>query len=280
MTPNTAGRWGPVRLRLGLCAIVAALGGWPEAHAATRDVDPAMVVPLDRIAPGRRDDVAEVIREHTFRRKGSPDTFECDASVYLGLLNEPTITLALWKDLSPSPVRLAQIGPNQYQGTDGAGAVATWEFAHRSPELHVLYSELDYTGPRGNAKLHGRIVLVARATFLRGNNGSPYVRHDVEAFVKVDSKGWKAAARTVRPIIEKLLEDQVQEAGMFISLMGRLVETYPDWASKTALAKAEAPAEVRQSFANLVQKARKPNASPGRPVVASHTPPDAPTRRR
>ena len=186
-------------------------------------------VPLDQIGPEHREVVAEVIRDHTIHRKGTPDTFPCQSSIYLNLLDEPAITLALWQDLADSPVRLRQLGAGRYEGTDGNGASATWEFVLRTPTLHVLLSHLDYTSPRGNAHLQGRIVLIVRSGFFRESSGDPVVRHDVEAFVKVDSKGWKTLARTVRPVLEKVLEDQVQEAGLFVSLMGRLVETYPNW---------------------------------------------------
>src|SRR4051794_6014129 len=79
-----------------------------EARGATRRVEPAEVVPLDQIAPQHRETVAEIIRDHTFHRKGAPESFPCHSRIYLSLLNEPSLTLALWQDLSPSPVRLQE----------------------------------------------------------------------------------------------------------------------------------------------------------------------------
>ncbi len=154
-------------------------------------------------------------------RKGPAETFPCSSKMYLNLLNEPAITLALWQDLAESPVKLRRLETDRYQGTDGAGTTATWEYIYRSPKLHVLLSDLDYVSPRGAAKLTGRLVLIVRSGYYREVNGEPWIQHDIEAFVKVDSKGWKALAKTVRPLLEKVLEDQVQEAGWFVSLMGR-----------------------------------------------------------
>jgi hypothetical protein len=111
-------------------------------------------------------------------------------------------------------------------------------------------------------------------------NGEHWVQHDVEVFVKVDSKGWKAVARTVRPVIERLLEDQVREAGWFVSLMGRLVAAYPDWACGVALAQPAIPATTRQQFRDLVVQTRRPGAFSGRPVMADNSPPDPKTRTR
>ncbi len=109
-----------------------------QAGIGSRHVDPAQVVPLNQIAPDRREVVAEVIRDHTFHRQGEPDTFPCPSSLYLSLVNEPSLTLALWKDLSNAPVQLQKVGPNRYEGTDGSGATGTWEFVLRTPRLHVL----------------------------------------------------------------------------------------------------------------------------------------------
>jgi hypothetical protein len=250
----------------------------PDARAGLRHPDPAQVIPLDQVSARHRESVAEVIRDHSFHRQGKAETFPCNPRIYLALLNEPALTLALWQDLSPTPAKLHQVGPDRYQGTDGSGTTATWEFALRSPRLHVLLCDLDYLSPRGNARLQGRIVLIVRTGFFKEPNGDPWVRHDVEAYVKVDSKGWKAVAATLRPLIEKLLEDQVEEAGWFVSLMGRLVETYPNWASQTAMKQTHLRPEVRAEFRDLVAQTRRPGAFTGRPVLADNA--DATTKTR
>ncbi|WP_422925004.1 hypothetical protein [Singulisphaera sp. PoT] len=265
---------------LGLAVLCCGLFWEPNhlGYSATRTVDPAQVVPIDQIAPENRESVSEVIREHTFHRKGAPETFPCNPRVYLFLLNEPGITLSLWQDLSTSPVRLQQIAPNRYQGSDGAGASATWEFVYRSPKLNVLLCNLDYTSPRGAAHLQGRVVLVVHTGYFREASGEHWVQHDVEAYVKVDSKGWKAVARTVRPLIEKLLEDQVREAGWFVSLMGRLVAMYPNWACQVTGKQEAINLETRTRFRDVVIQTRKPGAFTGRPTMVENTDPNVKRR--
>jgi hypothetical protein len=269
---------------VGLGTFAAAVG----ATAATlgqfgaKPLAPELVVPLDQITLQYRESVSEVIRDATFHRQGAPETFPCNPKIYLSLLNEPSLTLALWQDLSTSPVRLRQIAPNRYQGTDGNGATATWEFVFRSPKLHVLLSDLEYISPRGNARLDARIVLIVHSGYYREVNGEQWVQHDVEAYVKVDSKGWKLVAKTFRPLLEKLLEEQVREAGYFVSLMGRLVAMYPNWACQVALKATEPNAETRQRFRDLVIQTRRPGAFTGRPTLAENntTAGAAPTQRR
>ncbi|GAC1450466.1 MAG: hypothetical protein NVSMB9_34930 [Isosphaeraceae bacterium] len=272
------------RNRMGLivaCLAIAAIlttPGQTGSAASARSNDPAMFVPLDRIAPVHRDGVSEVIRDHTVHCKGAPETFPCHPKVYLCLLNEPALTLALWQDLAESPVRLRQVGPDRYEGTDGAGASATWEFVYRSPKLHVLLCNLTYNSPRGSAHLDARIVLLVHSGYYREVNGEQWVQHDVEAFVKVDSRGWKAVARTIRPVIEKLLDDQVREAGWFVSLMGRLVAMYPNWACQVTASHLEIAQQTRSRFHDLVVQTRRSGAFTGRPSLAENRNPSVQTR--
>ncbi len=257
MEPRLARRW------LGIAAVALGMllpmpGQNDDVKAGVRKVDPSQVLPLDQVTPQFRDAVAEVVRDAHFHRQGKSDTFPCNPRTYMKLLNEPLVTLTLWKDLGESPAVLQQIGPNRFQGTDGAGTSATWEYALRSPRLNVLLCDLDYTSPRGAAKLQGRIVLIVRSAFFREATGEFWVKHDIEAFVKIDSRGWKAVGVTLRPLIEKLLEDQVEEAGMFVSLMGRLVETYPNWAIGVVSKQPAIDAGVRTSFVEVVNQTRRP----------------------
>jgi hypothetical protein len=260
-------------LMITLVGLAVSLFSETSSQAAGRRAEPSEIVPMEQISPERRDEVAEIIRDHSFRRQGKPETFPCNPKIYLSLLNEPSLTLALWQDLSTTPAKLRQVTPSRYEGSDGAGTTATWEYVLRSPRLHVLYCNLNYVGPRGNTRLEGRIVIIVRSGFYKEVNGESWVQHDLEAFVKIDSRGWKAVAVTVRPIIEKLLEDQVQEAGWFVSLMARLVEMHPNWATSVALKQGHISLEARKGFRDLVAQTRRPGALPGRPTLAENTPP-------
>ena len=246
--------------------------------------DPAnrsvQVLPLDQLPAEFRESVAEVIRDHTFHRQGEPDSFPCNAGLYLSLVNEPVLTLALWKDLAESPVQLRRLGANRYQGEDGAGTTATWDFVLRTPRLHVLLAYLSYASPRSNARIDARIVLILHTGYFREVNSETYIQHDVEAFVKVDSRGWKTLARTFRPVIERLLEDQVREAGQFVSLMSRLVVMHPSWATQIAANQPQLDSDVRTRFCDIVAQNRKPGASNGRPVVVANSSADPTDTRR
>ena len=260
---------GRVTAVAGLLALVVAGAGAPAGLRAER-FDPGTVVPMNRIAPEARASVAEVIGESSFHHKGQPETFPCDPQLYLSLLNDPVLTLALWQDLADSPSELAPVGPGRYYGNDGNGTSASWQFVLRSPQMHVLLGEIAYRSPRGTAHLEGRLVLIIRTSYFKESSGEPWIQHEVEAFVKIDSRGWRAVARTVRPLIERLLEEQLQEAGWFISLMGRLVASYPDWAAQVVATQPHLPPQARAEIHQVIDHARRPDAQPGRPMLADN----------
>jgi hypothetical protein len=269
----------PLWVALTLLTVLAGANPRAGAGLGSRRVDPAQVLPLDQLAPEHRENVFEVIRDNSFHRQGESESFPCHGNLYLNLLDEPLVPLSLWKDLSDSPVQLQKVGPDRYQGSDGSGSTATWEFVLRTPRLHVLLAYFNYVSPRGNAKIDARIVLIVHSSYVQDSNREPWVQHDVEAYVKVDSLGWKTLARTVRPVIERVLEDQVREAGYFVSLMSRLVITYPNWACQVINNHAAIDPVTKQRFQKVVVQTRRPGASSGRPVV-QHTAASPETRRR
>jgi len=275
---------GGAGLGLGLCLVLAlsisAAGPAMAAGFGRAKPDPARIVPLDQIAPEYREPISEVIRDYTFHRQGATEAFPCDSNLYMSLVNEPAITLGLWKDLAESPIRIKRLTADRYIGEDGSGSAATWDFVLRTPNLHVLIAKVSYISPRGNAQIDARIVLLLHTGYYREVNGEPYIQHDIEAFVKVDSKGWKTLARTFRPVIEGVLEDQVKEAGQFISLMSRLVVMYPNWATSVAMRQVEADEKSRLRFREIVAENRRPEASDGRPVVMADRMETADARRR
>ncbi len=230
--------------------------------------DPVDEFPIHLIPGARRAEVEEIVRKSHFRQRSRPETFPCQPQVYLSVLNEPALTLALWNDLRTTTAQLQQIGDDLYQGDDGYGTAATWEFLARTPEHHILMGRLNHTLPQEVTRLDGRLLLLVRTTYLADPDGTPWIRHDVEAFVKVDTVGWRSLARVAAPLIEQVLIDQLAEAGLFVSVMGRLVESHPDWASQVAAQQDHVPAETRRIFREILEQTRRDDARPGRPDLS------------
>ena len=61
-------------------------------------------------------------------------------------------------------------------------------------------------------------------------------------------------------MVERILEEQVKEAGFFISLMSRLVQTYPNWASQVVSGHPAIDTATKQRFCTVVVQNRRPGA--------------------
>ena len=146
----------PLAMRRKAATLVVGLVGFlaasapPASPAGPRSIDPALVLPLDKIPPQHRESVVEIIRDHTIHRKGRRR--------YLPLplegLPEPAERAGDHPGALAGPRRLRPSGsgsstPTAIRGPTAAGTTATWEYVHRSPKLHVLLSDLDYVSPRG-----------------------------------------------------------------------------------------------------------------------------------
>ena len=68
-------------LVFGIVGLLAAIAPPKASPAGTRSLDPASVVPLDKIPVQHRESVAEIIRDHTMHRKAPADTFPCNSKV-------------------------------------------------------------------------------------------------------------------------------------------------------------------------------------------------------
>ena len=56
-----------------------------------------------------------------------------------------------------------------------------------------------------------------------------------------------------------------------LSLMGRLVVLYPNWAIQVTLSQPAIAKETQQQFRDLVVQTRRPGASSGRPTVVENS---------
>ena len=71
----------------------------------------------------------------------------------------------------------------------------------------------------------------------------------------------------------------MREAGYFVSLMSRLVVSYPNWAFAVVSSEAGIDPVAKQRFQNVVLQTRRTGASKGRPAIAQSSPANPDARR-
>lgn len=223
----------------------------PPTGRAAADPGP---LPLDRIALSRRALVAELIAHPTVHHQTVPRVFPADHRLYQTLLDSPVLTLALWKELGLSGASLVQESPLRYRGEDGSGSSAVWEFVYRSPTIRIILGRTSYQGVLFNhQRIETTTLLVLRTGYYREVNHQAYVEHKLETYIRVETAGWRALARTLNTVADRLLEDRMQEALLFISLMCQYVQNDPSWAAATVLNAREVAGADQRRFVRVLQ---------------------------
>ncbi len=212
------------------------------------------LIPWKALDEKTRTKLEDVVDNATVWHRTPAEVFACNPELYLLLLNEPILTLELWKNFGVADASLQQQGPGQFQGADGHLSSGRWEFVYRSPELNVIYAEGQYRGPLLGTTLETKSVLVLRTVFFQERDGKQYVKHQLDGFVKAESGSLKPIAKALRPIFQKSVEATMQESLWFVSLMCRYTHFDPHSIAR-ALDQTE---NVREPVKTQMQKILNP----------------------
>lgn len=249
-------------LSLGQIGHRSAFGGpFGLGRAKTRDEVRAML-PFDQLSPQARWKVNSLLDDHSLSRALPAEMFRSDPDVYLFLLNQPQITVAVWQALGISNLKLQPHPQNSnfYVGDDGKGIRGTCEFLFRSPELHVLFCEGTYRGPLVPKPIRASLLLVLRSAYFREQNQQDfYVSHQLYAFVKLESGAAEAVAKLTDPLAARMADQTFTQVSAFLSAMSRWIEQQPEWAHRLADRLPDVSRAHRQQFHELAERtAAKP----------------------
>jgi hypothetical protein len=181
--------------------------------------DAKALIPWKKLDEKTRTKLEEVVEQPTVYHRTPSEVFACSPELYLLLLNEPVLTLELWRSLGNADATLEAVGPNQFEGKDGHASNGRWEFVYRSPELTVIYAEGQYHGPLLGSTLETKSVLVLRAAYFQERDGKQYVKHQLDGYVKADAGSLKPVAKALKPLFQKSVESTMQESLWFVSLL-------------------------------------------------------------
>jgi hypothetical protein len=178
-------------------------------------------IPWKSLPEPIRTKLEEVIDQATVHHRCPSEVFASSPELYLLYLNDPVLTLELWKAIGGSHATLEAVGPGQFEGADGHVSTGKWEFVYRSPELNVIYAEGQYRGPLLGTTLETKSVLILRTAYFQERDGKKYVKHQLDGFVKADAGNLKPLAKALKPVFQKNVESTMQESMWFVSLMCR-----------------------------------------------------------
>jgi hypothetical protein len=225
--------------------------GRPKASDEVREM-----LPFDQFSPQARWKIDSILDDHSLYRNLPTEVFRSDPDVYLFLLNEPQITVAVWQALGISDLRIQPHpqNPNYYIGDDGKGTQGSCEYVYRSPELHVLVCEGSYRGPLVPKPIRASLLLVLRSAYFRDQAEQVYVTHQLHAFVKLDSSGAEVVAKLTDPISTRMANHTFNQVTAFLGAMSRWMEQQPEWAHQLADQLPDVSSTQRQQLRDLADR--------------------------
>lgn len=213
-------------------------------------------LPLDQLSPQARWKIDTILDDYSLHRRLPTEVFRSDPDVYLFLVNEPQVTVAVWRALGISELKL-QVhpeNPNLFIGNDGKGTQGTCEYLYRSPELHVLVCEGSYRGPLVPKPIRASLLLVLRSAYFRDQSQEVYVTHQLHAFVKLDSNAAEAVAKLTDPISARMANHTFRQITAFLGAMSRWMEQQPEWAHRLADQLGDVSPAQRQQLRDLADR--------------------------
>ena len=214
------------------------------------------LLPLDQLSPQALWKIDTILDDYSLHRRLPTEVFRSDPDVYLFLINEPQVTVAVWRALGISELKLQAHpqNPDLFLGNDGKGIQGTCEFLYRSPELHVLVCEGSYRGPLVPKPIQASMLLVLRSAYFRDKAQEVYVTHQLHVFVKLDSNAAEAVAKLTDPISARMANHTFRQITEFLGAMSRWMEQQPEWAHQLADQLGDVSPAQRQQLRDLADR--------------------------
>ncbi len=208
-------------------------------------------IPWDKLDAESQAKVKSVLSDVSIFRRLPIRVVDCDPNLYLFLVRHPDVVVNIWEVLKISSLKLRQIQPGTYRVAESAGTLATVQFLHQSPDIHIIYGEGSYDGPLLARPVKGRCLIVIKSGYVCETNGRHYVTTRLDTFVSVENEGVELLAKAIQPLIGKTADNNFVQSVAFIGSLSRTAEVNLRGVMRLASRLSHVTPENRRSLAKL-----------------------------
>lgn len=210
------------------------------------------MLPLDALDAVDQAKVAAVLDDFSVYRRMPMHSVQAEPQMYRVLLDHPELIVEMWRAMGVTQVQLKPIGPDLYEGDDGAGTHCMIEVLHRQPERMLLFADGSYAGAYTSHRLEGQAVLLLTAREASSPGEAPRIDVQLHAFVRLPQASVEFIAKTLNPILGKIADHNFSETTGFISSLGRAAEHNPSGLLDLTDQLVAVDPEARREFAAAV----------------------------
>jgi hypothetical protein len=193
------------------------------------------LLPLDRLTEQQRADVNAVLNNVSFYRRLPTLVFAAEPDVYTYFMNNPHVTVGLWRAMKISKMQLEPDGEGVYLADTGDGTTGRITVLHRSADKLLVLCDGVYKNPLLARPVKARSVLHLQTSFSKESNGAVYATHRGDLFVTFPSQTMDAVARIVSPLTVSLTDRTFCEISLFVKMMSSAMANRPGWVESFAL---------------------------------------------
>lgn len=255
----------------------------PAAGSSSRDArEEAMrAMPYNELDRAARIKVGAVLANTTIFRHLPATTIECDANLFVFLVEHPDLVVNIWEALGVSEVELRRTGDGTFEASDKAGTRGRLEYLYVGPQTHLVYADGSYTGSLLSRPVRARCVLLMRSHYAHTNSGRPVVRSSIDAFVHLENVGVGMLAKTFQPLVTSAADHNFRETAAFLGSVHQAAVMNYSGMQRLAEKLTKVAVADRQEFSDLTTQIAVQAAlaqAGARPATASATRPTTATR--
>jgi hypothetical protein len=214
-------------------------------------------LPMDQLTLAARKKIQNVVSHPSLHKSVPARTITCNKDLYTHVVQHPEIVVNLWQLMGITELRLKRTEPFTYKATDGNGTLSNLELIYSTPELHLFYAEGSYAGKWLVRRLKGRCVVILTSEF-SAERVRPQVKHRIEVFIRLDDVAADVLARTLKPLIGKLIQYNFEQSSGFIEQIYEAAENRKPGIESMIGRMTHVEPAVKERFVRLLGEIQRP----------------------
>jgi hypothetical protein len=249
--------------------------GKSEQGSSSREArDEAMrAIPYNQLDRDARIKVGAVLSNTTIFRRLPAETIECDANLFVFLIEHPDLVVNIWEALGVSEVELRRASEDTFDASDKAGTRGRIEYLYQGPRTHLVYADGTYTGSLMSRPVRGRCVLLMRSSYAKTSDGRPVVRCGIDAFLHLENVGVGVLAKTFQPLVTTAADHNFRETVGFLASVHQAAASNYAGMQRLTEKLTNVDDAQRQEFSDLTTqvavRAALAQATPARPATGA-----------
>lgn len=160
--------------------------------------------------------------------------FEVNPETYEYFVGHPDIVVSLWQAMGISGMKLRQTGKFKYELDNNDGTVCDLYYLRKSKTTNVIYCQGKFKSPLLKNPIQARGVLCLHSKFEKHKDGTIFVRHHADVFLRFPSPAVETAARLISPVSNYIADRNFQEISLFMHSISLTMARQPSWVQQIA----------------------------------------------